>query len=214
MATPTDDDLARGWRALVRPFGGAVAAVEREVDDLLRRHHEPHRHYHTTEHLTEALAAVDRLADLADDAAVVRLAVWYHDAVYDPRASTSETQSARLAAERLPALRVPGDAVEAVVGLVEGTAAHRPAADDRNALVLTDADLWILGTPPERYRRYAADVRLEYGHLDDETWRTGRAAVLDDFLGRERIYSTDRFHVVLDAPARQNLATERSTLGD
>jgi predicted metal-dependent HD superfamily phosphohydrolase len=216
MATPTDDELARSWRALLRPFGSDADAVEREVADLLRRHREPHRRYHTTEHLAEALAAVDELADEADeadDATAVRLAGWYHDAVYDPRSRTSEAQSAALAAQRLPTLGVPAEVVEDVVGLIEGTAAHRPDGDDRNARVLTDADLWILGTEPGRYQRYVADVRAEYRHLDDETWRAGRSDVLDDFLGRDRIYATDRFHRAFDERARQNLAAERSALG-
>ncbi len=213
MATPADERLARAWRALLRPFAAADDAIDRELADLLARHREAHRRYHTTEHLTEALAAVDALADLAVDATPVRLAVWYHDAVYDPRSSTSEAQSATLARERLPALGVPDETVTAVAGLVEGTAGHRPERGDRNGCVLTDADLWILGSDVVRYRRYADDVRAEYAHLDDERWRSGRRAVLEDFLGRARLYTTDRFHTELDSPARRNLAEERRHLG-
>ena len=57
---------------------------------------------------------------------------------------------------------------EEVVRLVLLTAGHEVEPGDRNGAVLVDADLSILGAPPERYARYAADVRAEYAHVDDD----------------------------------------------
>jgi predicted metal-dependent HD superfamily phosphohydrolase len=171
------------------------------------RYAEPHRRYHTLEHLDEVLAAVAELLDLADDPRSVELAALFHDAIYDPRAAPGESERASAELAR----SVVGD--EEVVRLVLLTAGHDVGPEDRNGAVLVDADLWILGSPRERYERYAADVRAEYAHVDDEAWRAGRSAVLRRFLDRPRLFVTDRFHARLDASARRNLAGELAALG-
>src|SRR5687767_4640444 len=104
------------------PGDPAVAA------DLLRRWSEPHRRYHTLEHLQAVLAVVDEHADLAADADAVRLAAWYHDAVYEPFATDNEARSAALA---------PSEEVSRLVLL---TAGHKVAVGDRNGALLADAD--------------------------------------------------------------------------
>lgn len=206
------DRLGPALRASLARYGPPADRVEAVVDDLRRRHREPHRHHHTLEHVGDVLDAIDRLADLAGDPALVRLAACYHDAMYDPRSSTNEHDSAELAARQLGELGVAVPDVAAVARLIAATAGHEPT-DDPDEAVLVDADLWILGAPPERYRRYARAVRREYAHVDDDAWRAGRATVLDAFLARPRLYATDRFHAELDAQARANLRTERATLG-
>lgn len=177
--------------------------------DLATRYAEPWRRYHTAEHVEEVLAVVERLADLAVDLVAVRLAAELHDAVYDPARSDNEEASAQLA------LAVLGDSpmAEEVARLVRLTATHVVAGDDANGAVLCDADLSVLGAPPERYHRYVADVRAEYAFVADDRWRTGRASVLEGFLVRPRIYATDRLHDELEARARANLATELSEGG-
>ena len=181
---------------------------------LLRRYSEPHRRYHTVEHLLEVLGWVDELADLADDVAAVELAAWYHDAVYDPAAPAEESEraSAELAAAELATAGVDPELVREVERLVLLTTGHDVAAGDTDGAVLADADLAILGAPADRYVRYTADVRAEYGHVADDAWRAGRAAVLRRFLDRPRLYVTDRAHAALDAAARRNLAAELARL--
>jgi predicted metal-dependent HD superfamily phosphohydrolase len=211
MAATPDEPVDAAWYSSLGEYGVPVDAATRLLASIRDRHREPHRRYHTLEHLGEVLEAVDALADRADHPARVRLAACYHDAVYDPRSSDNEEASARLAVEDLTAIGVPADVVDGVADLVRMTADHRTRRD-RDAEVLADADLWILGAPPPRYRRYTADVRAEYAHVDDEAWRAGRTAVLDSFLERPRLYATDRFHAELDTAARANLALERATL--
>ena len=70
--------------------------------DLIQRYSEPHRRYHTTEHLRQVLIMIDELAD-DQDLFLVRLAAWFHDAVYaiPPGQVTNEEASARLAIREL-----------------------------------------------------------------------------------------------------------------
>ena len=118
---------------------------------VLARWAEPHRKYHTLTHLRGVLVAVDELAPsvlkTAADVDAVRLAAWYHDAVYDCR-SDDEEQSARLAETDLASLGVSWELVAEVARLVRLTVEHDPAPDDGDGAVLSDADLATLALPP------------------------------------------------------------------
>jgi predicted metal-dependent HD superfamily phosphohydrolase len=156
-----------------------------------------------------------RLAGHCDDSSAVQLAIWFHDAVYDPRAKDNEAKSAELAATLLHPLGVPAGTIDRVANLVKATAhlASAEAPAERDAAVLLDADLAILGAAEERYRRYAADIRKEYGFVSDADYRKGRAAVLKLFLGRPRIFHTPVMFEEGEARARANLAAELKELG-
>ena len=45
-----EEPFAAGER-LLAPFGGGAAAIRRAFDDLARRYAEPHRRYHTLDHV-------------------------------------------------------------------------------------------------------------------------------------------------------------------
>jgi predicted metal-dependent HD superfamily phosphohydrolase len=172
---------------------------------LLGRWSEPHRHYHTTEHLADMLSIVDAHEDAAADPRAVRLAAWFHDAVYDPRETDNEELSARLAEETLPRLGV--DPTE-VARLVRLTSRHNPAPDDRNGALLVDADLAVLARPPAEYRLYVRAVRAEYAHVPDDAFNAGRAAVLRGLLDLPALFRVPALAARWEQPARRNLAAE------
>ena len=199
-------------------LGAPPELAEPAGRDLIDRYAEPQRRYHDARHLTEVLDSVDRLAGHADDIATVRLAAWFHDAVYDPAAppGANEAASARLATQVLDRLGQPADRTAAVAALVRGTEHHEPvpgAASAGDAAVLFDADLAILASAPARYAEYARDVRAEYAHVPDPAFRSGRAAILRGFTERARIYRTPTAYRLWEPAARANLATELETLG-
>jgi predicted metal-dependent HD superfamily phosphohydrolase len=179
--------------------------------DLLARYDEPHRRYHDRRHLAEVLAALRQLTGGPDVPVPVVCAVWFHDAVHDGR-DDDEQRSADLATEVLTGLSVDAAVVDEVARLVRMTLRHDPAPEDTAGALLSDADLAVLGAAPGRYDRYAADVRQEYAHVDDEAFRAGRSAVLRDLLGRPRLYATEAGHRTWDAAARRNLRGELSRL--
>ena len=209
------DDLYGRWHDLVAPWGAADREIDRAGRAVVSRWAEAHRRYHTTVHLREVLAAVDALADLAHDRVAVELAAWLHDAVYDPRAAggANEAASADLATFLLIGLQVPVSTISEVGRLILSTASHHVEANDPDGAVLADADLSILGAPQDRYRRYAAEVRAEFGFVDDHRWRAGRSAVLRDFADRSRLFVTDRAQATLGVRAGDNLQWELAALG-
>ncbi|MBE8477109.1 HD domain-containing protein [Streptomyces justiciae] len=209
------DDLRSRWlRALLaaRADDSCAISPHRYADDLLRRWQEPQRRYHTVEHLAAVLDRIDVLEEYADDPNAVRLAAWFHDAVYLPERSTNEERSARLAERALPEAGVPSATTAEVARLVRLTVTHDPADDDRDGQVLCDADLAILAAPPSAYAAYTAAVREEYHFVPNEAFREGRSAVLRQLLDLPRLFRTPYGAAEWEATARYNLAAELEML--
>jgi predicted metal-dependent HD superfamily phosphohydrolase len=204
-----EEELRLRWAGDVGRSRAATAAV----DELLARYRQPHRHYHGVAHVLRVLRTLDELLTdgAVDDPVAVRLAAWYHDAVYDPRgaAGVNEAASAELAARVLPPLGQPDERVSAVVRLVEATTDHDASTTDE--AVLCDADLAILAADPATYTAYVNGIRAEYAHLPDGEWRAGRAAVLRAFLDRAVLFHTPAM-AGRDNIARANLAAELASL--
>jgi predicted metal-dependent HD superfamily phosphohydrolase len=144
--------------------------------------------------------------------ATVRLAAWYHDAVYDPRATDNEECSARLVIEALTALRAQTGLVDEVARLVRLTASHDPGPEDTAGQLLCDADLAVLARPWDEYQRYAAAVREEYRHVSDEDFRAGRAAVLRHLHDLPVLFHTPALRDQWETPARANMGRELDAL--
>lgn len=141
--------------------------------ELLGHYQEPHRRFHTLEHVGGVLHHLQTTTAGLDDTCAAQLAAWYHDVVYDPARGDNEEVSALLATTRLAQAGAPAAVVEDVARLVRSTAGHQPEQLDEAALC--DADLAVLAGTPAAYERYRSGVRAEYAHVDEPTWRAGRA---------------------------------------
>jgi predicted metal-dependent HD superfamily phosphohydrolase len=195
------------WAALA----GDSPTSRTEWAALVKAWSEPHRRYHDLAHLAAVLGIIRELAASASDPDAVRLAAWYHDAVYDPRRDDNEQVSAERARAGLRGL-VPEERIVEVARLVLLTAGHDPEPDDANGAVLCDADLAVLASPPEAYAGYASAVRAEYGHLSDETFTAGRIAVLERLLALPDLYRVPTVAAEWTARARANLTAELTLL--
>jgi predicted metal-dependent HD superfamily phosphohydrolase len=182
------------------------------ADALLARWGEPQRRYHTVAHLAAVLDHVDTLARYAADPDVVRLAAWFHDAVYLPERSENEERSARLAERALAEAGAAAEKTAEVARLVRLTVTHDPADHDPDGQVLCDADLAVLASPPSGYAAYAAAVRQEYHFVPDDAFRSGRAAVLRQLLGLPHLFRTPYGRREWEATARYNLRAELEML--
>jgi predicted metal-dependent HD superfamily phosphohydrolase len=206
--------VERGWQDLALRSGWAAPAATAVLEELVGAYGEPHRHYHTLDHIAELIDLFERHGEGIAGRDTVVLAILFHDVVYDPRRDDNEEASAALAASRLAALGVADGLAAEVSRYVLATRHGQSAAPIAEAGLglLLDLDLSILGAPSERYRAYAEAIRREYGFLPDRLYRPGRRRVLEGFLARERIYRTDRLSALWEGRARANLAGEMATL--
>jgi predicted metal-dependent HD superfamily phosphohydrolase len=173
--------------------------------ELTRLYCEPHRRYHGLVHIAEMLET-GRALDLDDDQV---WAVWFHDAIYDPRRPDNEARSAELAAERLRAIGWPADGIERVRRIVLDTCGHQ--ASSEHSWKVLDLDLSPLAAPRARFEKNSRDLAEEYAHLDAQALREGRAKFAEGFLARERLFYTP-WGERLEAQARENLVLLRDGL--
>lgn len=208
----TDAALETAWRETARAAGMSEANANVAWQDLVRRYGEPGRAYHTLTHIGAMLAVVEEFAGTALDPLALRLAVWFHDAVYDARRTDNEAESARYAVQVLQAAALPPPILAAMKRLILATKTHEAAPDDGDAALLLDADLAVLGAAPADYDHYAQAIRQEYGWVPEDRYREGRRKVLTSFLERPRLYHTPALYERLEQAARANLTRESEGL--
>lgn len=198
------------WQRLWRELG-ADPVPNGLYNQLVAAYSESHRQYHTLQHLRACLVHLDAAATLAVHPAEVELALWFHDAVYDPRCADNEERSAEWAWRSILAAGCAEEVAQRVQRLVLATRGHE-ASDDPDTRLLLDIDLAILGTAPARFDEYEAQIRAEYAHLGEPQFRAARAQVVSAFLARPRIYLTPAFHDALEHRARENLQRSLAAL--
>ena len=183
-------------------------------EELLGRYAEPHRRYHTTQHLADVLDRIDELAGGSEDLFLVRLAAWFHDAVYaiPPGQVSNEEASARLTIRTLGRVGLEQEDLTQVARLVRLTETHVPGTRDPEGELLCDADLAILAAEPAAYDRYVDQIREEYARVPEEEFLAGRLAVLASLADRE-LFRTGKGRRLTGA-ARANLEREMRTLID
>lgn len=190
----------RAWGLL-----GGGAAPSGLLDALIAAYEEPHRAYHTLHHLDECFVRMDAVRHLLARPAQVALALWFHDAVYDPRRADNEARSADWADRASIQAALNPEVVRGVRDLILATR-HDAAPPPGDAAVLVDLDLAILGAEPSQFDEYERQIRSEYAWVDEATFREARGEILRRFLARPRIYATDPLSDLLERPARENLA--------
>jgi predicted metal-dependent HD superfamily phosphohydrolase len=168
---------------------------------LLGCYAEPQRAYHTLQHLEECLLILDdaKATGLIAKPDLVEMALWFHDAVYDPQGSENEELSEQMALE---ALGESGLARE-VARLILLTKSHRPGNGPDDAWII-DIDLAIFAQPMERVLEYERQIRAEYA-VPEEMYVEKRAEILTAFLNREQIYLTAWARERFEPQARENL---------
>ncbi len=178
-------------------------------DELLLAYTEPHRAYHTIQHLSECFEWLDLCTVRPLDPPVLELALWFHDAIYDTRASDNERASAAWARRALCQLE-PSllDSLEALIILTE----HLVPPNTPDQCFLLDLDLSILGASEDRYAEYEAQVRAEYHWVPVERYTAARIRVLQSFQNRSTLFQTEYFRSRLEEQAHLNLARSIASL--
>lgn len=181
------------------------------LERLLACYSEPHRKYHTLQHLEECLNQLQPAVELAQHPAEVELALWFHDAVYALQRQDNEQQSALWAQREILAGGGSPEVADRVFALVMATR-HAVLPESADERLLVDIDLSILGAPPVRFDEYERQIRAEYSWVPAWMFRRKRRAVLQEFLKRSPLFSTDHFRSQLEAQAGDNLRRSMAQL--
>lgn len=197
------------WQALMDSFG--VADSLDTYQELVQTYGEPHRHYHTAHHINACLQHFDLVRTEAHAPNEVEMALWFHDACYQPQSHRNEEDSADWARRFLQKGRVAEAQCQRVHDLIMATQHHRDIEDVDAALVV-DIDLAILGEKAETFAAFEANIRREYHWVPVADYCYRRSQILTRFLQRPQVYQTPYFQVRYDAIARTNLQQALSNL--
>nr|WP_054664506.1 hypothetical protein [Stenotrophomonas acidaminiphila] len=183
-----------------------------QLAEIEAAHAQPPRAYHNFGHVQ---ALLQHHRDVAAGPGwrqprEVALAMLYHDAVYEAGRGDNEARSAMMARAAI-ARWLPDAGVDAerVAALIELTARHghvRGDELDADAALFLDADMAILGAPPDVFDAYDRGIAEEYrGKVPGLLFRLNRRRFLKGVLAQPRIFFSDFFHARYDAQARENL---------
>jgi predicted metal-dependent HD superfamily phosphohydrolase len=192
--------FAAAWREL-----GATGDADELHRRLIACWSEKHRHYHTLQHLRECFEHVVASQGQMKHPAEVAMALWFHDAFYDPTRDDNEQRSADWAREEAIRAGVSPATAQRVHDMIMATVDHGPQSDG-DAQLLVDIDLSIFGAEDLRFDESNEQVRREYAHVLEPHWKVGRKRMLGGFLERPRLYGTDRFHAMFEERAKRNIA--------
>lgn len=195
--------LHLAWRQSWQALG--VAEPDMALcEALLAAYAEPHRHYHTQQHLQECLELFASVRELAQHPAEIEIALWFHDAVYTMGRQDNEARSADWARDAILAQGLAADCAERVHALIMATC-HNVRPEGRDAQLMVDVDLGILGADPVRFEEYEQQIRKEYAWVPGFVFKRKRREVLRGFLERARLYSDAVLYAQREDRARLNL---------
>ena len=215
MAYPdahTEADLARSWHDLAERFHCRMTR-DAFFEGIVNRYREPHRRYHTLDHVADMLTTIDEHRERIEEYEALAFATWFHDVIYDPMRHDNEERSASLARRAMRRLQVPTSITNRASALIIATREHEPPDRSFDAALFIDADLAVLGADHEQYGSYADAIRAEYSMVADVDYRRGRSDQLAELLKRPHIYYTEHMRNRFETQARTNISNELIRLG-
>ena len=193
--------LEKSWFELHQHY--CFSEPQKVFNKLIAAYSEKQRAYHTLQHLYECLVLLKSIqADLID-AHAVELALWFHDAVYDPQAKDNELKSAELFEQYL-IQDLSIDIVQKIKRWILATHKHA-LTDELDLQFLLDIDLAILAASSERFAEYEQQIQQEYAWVDPDIYLIKRKQVLAHFYQTEPLYQTEYFQQNFEQKAKENL---------
>lgn len=187
------------WRNI-----GAESDGVKKFWELSALYSNPQRKYHNINHIQDCLLQLEAVRGISDDPLALEVAIWFHDAIYDPSKKDNEEQSACYAYEKLKDGGVSLEFAQKVKELILATK-HLQPQEDRDFQFIIDIDLTSLAVSFEKFVINTQKIREEYTGLSDEDFKRGRAVFLRSMLTRGQIYYSDYFFQRYEVAARRNL---------
>lgn len=187
---------------VLRASGVAAAASEQLAADLHRRYAESHRVYHDTRHIEFMLEFVSE--NVLQLTPAQKLAVLYHDAIYELLAQDNEKRSAVLLEKHLGDA-LPEQLVTEAAAIVLDTAQHgfeEPQLTSASSPLVLDIDVANMSLDFDEFSIWSQRVVDEFG--GGPAVEEGRRAFLTRLLRRPRLAMSEALGW-METPMRDNL---------
>ncbi len=190
---------------------GATTNATKVFNKIVDKYSEAHRRYHVVPHLRHGFSKLDLVPFSIPNRDCIEYGFWNHDWEYNTRRHDNEVVSADHAEQEAIEARLPKSFIVNSRRLIMSTIHnYLPKREDEKYIV--DIDLAILGESLEVFDQYELDIRMEYEWVDELLYVRERSKILEQFLNRPRIYSTDFFFELYERTARENLKRSISKL--
>ncbi len=203
--------LRESWMDLTGKYQ-AQQEASRTYEELIALYAAPNRAYHNLSHIDWLLEEARGFRASLQHYDAVRMAIWFHDAIYETSRSDNEERSADLAERSLTALGAEAEIAALVRAMIVATKTHTADKLPEDGSLFLDLDLSILGSDEAVYEKYARAIRKEYAWVPALIYKRKRRKVLESFLDRKRIFFTDAIFEARESQARRNIQQELSKL--
>ena len=184
---------------------GAIDDSEAIYHRLLAGYQEPHRHYHTLDHIKHCLTLFEDCKALLSEPDALELAIWFHDVILVCGRRDNEARSAQLYLELSNGIQ-PEGLRQLVWRLIMATLHNGDQLSDADSSYMVDIDLSSFGLPWDEFLQDSMNVRIENRHLCDADYYQNQTGFQQSLLARSRFYLSDFFFERLENQARDNLA--------
>ena len=190
------------WVRCVRSDTSANAGLV--YNRLVELYGEPHRHYHTLEHIKHCLDEFDQARTLMPEPDSVELALWFHDAIYQAGALDNERHSADLFRHYSSSGQADAALQQRVDELIMVTT-HRGCPNRIDEQFIVDIDLSSFGLPWKQFMQDGQCIRAEFPHLMDDLYYAQHLHFLQGLQARPFFFFTDCFRQRYESTARGNI---------
>jgi len=191
-----------------------------DMSALTVLYNSPDRHYHNLRHINKCLSYIeDNNLIPWNHKNVIEVAIWFHDAVYNPYSKYNEHYSANLftKSDTYKELAVNGlGEYQLIYDMIFATRLHTEdqsfdlyKEDEKLAIeYMLDIDLVGLADDYNDYQNSAILIRKEYYNTSIDDFINGRKKFLEAMLARKSIYYTYQFKTLNEDKARSNMQQE------
>lgn len=191
------------WARCVNESQPAVA--ETIYGRLIECYEEVHRHYHTLAHIRHCLYEFDRAAAFMDDPDAVEIALWFHDAIYEPGAKDNEQRSAELFQKYAEASGCADSAFQRRIYNLIVVTTHREQPGRKDEQFIVDIDLSSFGLPWDEFEQDGRRIRAECADMNDDAYYPSHVKFLQMLQERPTFFFTDFFQNRYERTARENI---------
>jgi predicted metal-dependent HD superfamily phosphohydrolase len=204
------------WKKLALDFTSDQKLINNLFDEIFKAYTSPQRHYHSLNHIHRLLQLSDEHNGKLSRKDIVDFSIFYHDIVYNTTRSDNESQSAKLAADRLRLMKLPAETIDDVVQFIEATKTHElsTVSKQKDLAYFLDFDMFVLGSDWKEYQHYVENISKEYAHFPRGAFKQGRKSFIIQTLNSTQIFHTDEFKELYEVKARMNLQRELEKIWD
>lgn len=182
-----------------------TAAAEVIHGRLVDFYGEAHRHYHTLDHIQHCLQEFDRAVTFMDNPNAIEIALWFHDAIYEPGAKDNEQRSAELFRRYSNASGCTDAVFQQQIHNLIVITNHREQPSQKDEQFIVDIDLSSFGLPWDKFVRDGCRIRTECAEMNDDEYYPNHVKFLQALQKRPTFFFTRFFQRCYEQTARENI---------